>query len=216
MFYLPAARDGLLLCLGTATSLKKDPRASSPTLQSSLKAGPLKEKAEAWQLDKALSFPETPPAIPLVTEFLGSFMISHVRQRGNPRRFSLQAQTWTQSRGPLSAWPGLLPPGSTDVVTGEDLVFGASWAWRPQRGCSDKAEAFLSCRRQNQARLHSQPISRLLSAASGWEPGFWGPHEYVCGRVIGPAYQRACQVTHIPAVPEGSRGNSGPRNAPLP
>lgn len=31
----------------------------------------------------------------------------------------MQAQTWTQSQGPHSAWPGLFPPGSADVVMGK-------------------------------------------------------------------------------------------------
>lgn len=28
----------------------------------------------------------------------------------------MQAQTWTQSQGPHSPWPGLFPPGSADVM----------------------------------------------------------------------------------------------------
>lgn len=41
---------------------------------------------------------------------------------------------------------------------------------------------------------HLQPISRLLGAASDWEPGFWGPHEYVGGN-------RSCPLVSLSGDP---------------
>lgn len=45
-------------------------------------------------------------------------MISHIKQKES-KELSIQAQTWTQSQGPHSAWPGLFLPGSPDVLMGK-------------------------------------------------------------------------------------------------
>lgn len=94
--------------------LRKDPQAFSP-LQSSLRTGHLKEKAEVWQYRQSLSSPLPPPAISSIPEFLWSYMVGRVGCGRNPGRFSIGAQSWSPSTG------------QHQCDNGEDLAFRTAW-----------------------------------------------------------------------------------------
>lgn len=109
--YLSAARGCLLLCLGAASSLRKDPQAD-PLPQSSLRTGPLKEKVEVWQRRQSLSSLLPPPAIPSVTEFLWFYMVGRVGCGRNPGGLASMLR------------PGPPPLGSTSVAMGKIWYLG--------------------------------------------------------------------------------------------